>query len=70
MLGLNGLKLDGDLLAGDDVGSWKGMLVARRCADVLLHSLTKVDVTETAASDLAADAVLVTDSEILCCIKY
>lgn len=41
------------------------MLVARRGAGILLHSLTKVDVTETAASDLAADAVLVPHAEVL-----
>ena len=33
--------------------------------DILLHILTKVDVTETAASDLAANTVLVPHAEIL-----
>ena len=46
VLGLDALKLDGDLLAGDDVGA-------------------EVDVAERAGTDLAADAVLVTDAEIL-----
>jgi hypothetical protein len=34
-------------------------------AEVLFRSLTKVDVTETAASDLAANAVLVPHAEVL-----
>lgn len=46
MLGLDALELDGDLLAGDDVG-------------------TEIDVTEAAATDLTADAVLVSYTEIL-----
>lgn len=46
MLGLDALKLDGNLLAGDDVGS-------------------QVDVTERAGSDLASDAVFVTDAKVL-----
>lgn len=46
VLGLDALELDGDLLAGDDVGS-------------------QVDVTERTRADLAADAVLVTDSQVL-----
>ena len=33
--------------------------------DILLHILTKVDVTETAATDLAADTVLVPHAEVL-----
>jgi hypothetical protein len=32
---------------------------------ILLHILTKVDVTETAASDLAANTVLVPHAEVL-----
>ena len=32
---------------------------------ILLHSLTKVDVAETAASDLAANTVLVPHAEVL-----
>lgn len=32
---------------------------------MLFHGLTKVDVTETATSDLAADTVLVPHAEIL-----
>lgn len=46
VLGLDALELDGDLLAGDDVGA-------------------EVDVTEAAASDLTADAVFITYTEIL-----
>lgn len=46
VLGLDALELDGDLLAGDDVGA-------------------QVDVTERSGTDLAADTVFVTDSEIL-----
>lgn len=33
--------------------------------DMLLHILTKVDVAETAASDLAADTILVPHAEVL-----
>jgi hypothetical protein len=46
VLRLDALELDGDLLAGDDVGA-------------------EVDVTETATADLSADAVFVTNAEIL-----
>lgn len=46
VLGLDALELDGDLFAGDDVG-------------------TQVNVTERTRSDLSADTVLVTDSQIL-----
>ena len=46
MLGLDRLKLDGDLLAGDDVGP-------------------QVDIAERPRTDLATDAVLVTDAKIL-----
>lgn len=46
MFRLNALELDGNLLAGDDVGS-------------------KVDVTERATTNLAADAVFITDAKIL-----
>lgn len=46
VLGLDALELDGNLLAGDDVGA-------------------EIDVTEAAATDLTADAVLVTYTEIL-----
>jgi hypothetical protein len=46
VLGLYALKLDGNLLAGDDVGA-------------------EVDVTEAAATDLTANAVFITYTEIL-----
>ena len=46
VLGLDALELDGDLLAGDDVGA-------------------EIDVTEAATSDLTADAVFITYTEIL-----
>jgi hypothetical protein len=46
VLGLDALELDGDLLAGDDVGS-------------------EVDVTKGATTNLAADAVFITDAKIL-----
>jgi len=46
MLRLDALELDGNLLAGDDVGA-------------------EVDVTETATANLSADAVFVTNAEIL-----
>jgi hypothetical protein len=39
--------------------------VGSRHAGILLHSLTKVDVTETTASDLTTDAVLVPHAEVL-----
>jgi hypothetical protein len=65
VLGLDRLKLDGNLLTGDDVGAWIGRLAGSRHGGILLHSLTKVDVTETAASDLTTDAVLVTHAEVL-----
>jgi hypothetical protein len=46
MLGLDGLKLDGNLLTGDDVGP-------------------QVDIAERPRTNLPANAVLVTDAEIL-----
>jgi hypothetical protein len=46
VLGLDALKLDGNLLAGDDVGP-------------------EVNVTETAATNLTTDTVLVADAKIL-----
>jgi hypothetical protein len=39
--------------------------VRSRRAGILVHSLTKVDVTETATSDLTTDAVLVPHAEVL-----
>jgi hypothetical protein len=47
VLGLDGLKLDGNLLAGNDV-------------------CPQVDIAEGSRTNFAADAVLVTDAEILC----
>ena len=41
------------------------MLVLCCSVHILLHILTKVDVTETAATDLAADTVLVPHAEVL-----
>ena len=41
------------------------MLVKSRHTGILLHSLTKVDVTETTTSDLTTDAVLVAHAEVL-----
>lgn len=46
VLGLDALKLDGNLFAGDDVGA-------------------QVDVTERTGANLPADAVLVTDTQVL-----
>lgn len=46
VLGLDALELDGNLLAGDDVGA-------------------EVNITERTRTDLATDAVLVTDTKIL-----
>lgn len=46
VLGLDALKLNGNLLTGDDVGS-------------------EVDITEGATTNLAADAVFVTDAKVL-----
>lgn len=46
VLGLDALELDGNLLAGDDVGA-------------------EVNITEGTRTDLATDAVLVTDTKIL-----
>ena len=42
-----------------------GVSGVSRHVGILLHSLTKVDVTETAASDLTTDTVLVPHAEIL-----
>lgn len=39
---------------------------SRRTIEIGYKIHTKVDITETAASDLAANAVLVTDTQILC----
>ena len=64
MLGLDALELDGDLLTGDDVGACRRQLCWRvpRSGQLLR---TKINVTETAATNLAADSVLVADTEIL-----
>lgn len=42
-----------------------GVSGVSRHVGILLHSLTKVDVTETAASDLTTDTVLVPHAEVL-----
>jgi len=62
MLGLDALKFDGDLLTRDDVGAYGGLAVVA-LGRQLLH--TEVNVTETAATNLAADSVFVADTQIL-----
>jgi hypothetical protein len=64
VLGLDALKLDGDLFTRNDVGAY--VIVSSRTKMDSVNSPTEVDITERTASDLTADAVLVTDTQILC----
>ena len=66
VLGLDALELDGDLFTRDDVGACT--LHCQSCpSSNTIDSIrrTEVDVAEGAGTDLAADAVLVADPEIL-----
>ena len=63
VLGLDRLELDGDLFTRNDVGAYSnGSAAAGRHA---ARGTTKVNVTETTASDLATNSVLVADPQIL-----
>lgn len=62
MLGLDALQLDGDLFARDDVGALR--VVSDR-SHGRRQLRTQVNVTETAAANLAADSIFVADTQIL-----
>lgn len=64
MLSLDVLKFDGNLFAGDDVGACVLMSYEFTAGSEVIH--TQVNITETATTDLATNAVLVTDTQILC----
>lgn len=62
MLGLDALQLDGDFLARDDVGACVLSAIVKSGGPLVR---TEIDVTKGAASNLAANSVLVADTEIL-----
>ena len=66
MFGLNAFELDGDLLAGDDVGtcSTRGQRGTRAMSGRDL-SRTEVDVAKAAATNLSSNAVFIADTKIL-----
>jgi hypothetical protein len=65
VLGLDALKLNGNLFARDDIGAWISVSTYQSENGTglgLMGFLTKVDITETTAANLAANAVFIADT--------
>ena len=63
VLGFNTLKLDRNLLTGDDVGAWK--MVSIKAVNHHTDAHTKVDITKATTANLTTDPIFIPHTEIL-----